>query len=98
MPIFICSFLMFYDALTLMHASIASSRGISFFFMFISNLELKSYDDGIDVGDVDLAVAVDALAIFKPTVTCHDVIVVSSFFVVLMLYFRLDDFDMILTI
>ena len=51
----------------------------------------------IDVGDVDLAVAVDALAIFKPTVTCHDVIVVSSFFVVLMLYFRLDDFDMILT-
>ena len=52
----------------------------------------------IDVGDVDLAVTVDALAIFRPTVTCHDGIVVSSFFVVLMLYFRLDDFDMIFTI
>ena len=52
----------------------------------------------IDVGDVDLAVTVDALAIFRPTVTCYDGIVVSSFFVVLMLYFRLDDFDMIFTI
>ena len=51
----------------------------------------------IDVGDVDLAVTVDALAIFRPTVTCHDGIVVSSFFIVLMLYFRLDDFDMIFT-
>ncbi len=42
MPLF-CSFLMFYDALTVMHASIASSRVISFFVMFIFNLELKSY-------------------------------------------------------
>jgi hypothetical protein len=43
MPLFFCSFLMFYDALTVMHASIASSRVISILVMFIFNLELKSY-------------------------------------------------------
>ena len=67
------------------------------YLLFLRVVAEDHVDDGIDVGDVDLAVAVDALAIFKPTVTCHDGIVVSSFFVVLMLYFRLDDFDMILT-
>ena len=71
--------------------------GIGYSGMAMAAATIDDDNHTVSIGNGNLAVAVDALAIFKPTVTCHDGIVVSSFFVVLMLYFRLDDFDMILT-